>query len=441
MNFTIKKTFALLVMAIALLVTSCKKSDDGSDTEIPKDSDRWLTLAGALMQTESGDGNGGTMVYSVHPAEAADPNHEINVFDQGEHVKSNRTARLQASKDGKYLYNIQYTGADGGVFNKYEVLGGKNFLEVGSSINTAPYVGTSPRWTKVSEKYGVAVNVKDIVNVFEGEGEQAIFKGLKGTAVILVLDLENPRIVGTTEFEVALDAEEQLLGYHLYRLDAPVLNSTGDRLLIGTWMRKYVPGSTNVDASAPRLGTKTLIVDFPTLNNATIITSERSTGDNSGYRSPMSYLAEDGSIYQATHRELSGTGGSKIIRITPSMQYDANYELSLDQLLGVQNSYIETWKYVGDGIGMVIYSVDGNGGYLAMVDVRNKTITKIDLPNEDMLDFGQYQSIALHGDEVYVVVTPVSLNGNIYIVNRKTGAVKVGAKLINKTGNRYIGIY
>lgn len=428
-------------MIAALGITGCSKSNDGPDSTDPDQSDRWITLAGALMQTEPGDGNAGTMVYSIKPADAKNPEFSVNVFDQGEHVKSNRTARLQASSDGKFLYNIQYTGADGGVFNKYSVDGGSNFSEVGSAVNTAPYVGTSPRWVKVSEKVGVAVNVKDIVNVFDGEGEQAIFKGIKGTAVVLAIDLENPRIVGTKEFELALSPEEQAQGYHIFRLDAPVLNKAGDKLMIGTWMRKYIPGTTTTDGTSPRLGTKTVIVDYPSLENPRIITSTVATGDNSGYRSPMSFVADDNNIYQATHRELLGAGGSHIIRINQNNEFDNGYEFSLDAALGVTDSYIESWRYAGNGIGYVIYNVGGQGGYIARVDLNQRKATKMTLPNEQNLDFGQYQGIAVDGDFVYIAVTGVSLDGNIYIFNSKTGEMSVGARLINKAGNRYIGVY
>src|SRR5690606_39999597 len=48
---------------------------------------------------------------------------------------------------------------------------------------------------------------------------------------------------------------------------------------------------------------------------------------------------------------------------------------SLDQALGVQDSYIETWKYAGDGIGFVVYSIVNNagertGGHIARIDLN-----------------------------------------------------------------------
>lgn len=443
-NFLKTVFFGTAIVAFAAI--GCSKDDEeGVGPETPIDDDRWVTVAGALMQTDPGDGNGGTMVYTVSRKDAVDPTVSINVFDNGVDVKSNRTARLQASNDGNYLYNIQYTGADGGVFNKYLVKGGKTLEEVGSAVNTAPYVGTSPRWAKVSEKAGVAVNVKDIVNVFDGEGNSATFKGVKGTAVVLVVDLENPAITGTKEFELALSEEEQLQGYHIWRLDAPVLNKSGDKLYIGTWMRKYAPGTTTTDGSAPRLGTKTLVVDYPSLENAKIINSTVATGDNSGYRSPMSHVATDGNVYQATHRELAGTGGSHILKINQNNEYDNAYKFSLDAALGVTDSYIESWRYAGNGIGYVIYSLNVNGsrqgGYIAQVDLTNRTAKKITIPAESTMDYGQYQGIAVVGDEVFIAVTEVSKDGNLYVFNSKTGEITVGAKLINKAGNRYIGVY
>lgn len=429
----------------AMTATGCKK-ENGGEERPTSDPDRLITLSGALMQTNPGDGNGGTMVYSISAEEANDPAFSVNVFDNGTHVKSSRTARLQASEDGKFLYNIQYTGADGGIFNKYSVDGGNKFTEVGSSVNTAPYVGTSPRWAKVAEGVGAAVDVTAITNIFEGTGATAVYKGTRGTARIVVLDLQNPRITATKDFEIPLTPQEEAQGYHIFRLDAPVLNKAGNKLLIGTWMRKYQPGTTTADGSAPRLGTKTVVIDYPSLENPKIISSTVATGDNSGYRSPMTYVAEDGTIYQATHRELAGTGGSHILKINPAThEYDNSYTFNLDAALGVTDSYIESWRYAGNGIGYVIYSLTVNGsrtgGYIARVDLNSRTAIKQNIGNEANLDFGQYQGIARNGDEIYIAVTGVGADGNIYIFNSRTGAMTKGAKLVNKAGNRYIGVY
>jgi hypothetical protein len=451
------KIFTMMMCGAAaalLSLNSCKKDNDPAEEGLQ--ADRWITLSGALMADEPGDGDGGTMVYSLSAADAKNPALSVNVFDNGMHVKSSRTARLQASADGKFLYNIQYTGDDGGNFNKYLVKGGKNFTTEGPEVQTKDYVTTSPRWVKAAEGIGVAVNVSAVTNVYDGISPNFNFKYRRGTASILSLDLNNPKIIATNTFPLALSAAEEAAGYHIGRMDAPVINKAGDKVYIGTQVSKVYPdrftiGTNGIPSftsdNTVRGGAKTLILDYPSLKNPKLITSTQATGNTNGYRSTMLYVGTDNNIYQASHGEGYGKGGSKIIRINASTnEYDNTYVFSLDQALGLSNTYIETWRYVGDGIGYVIYSLVNSagsrvGGYIARVDLNAKTASKFNIPNEATMSFNQYQNIALYGDDVMIAVTPVSTDGNIYIFNRKTGGMSVGAILVNKPGNRYIGVY
>src|SRR5690606_7410877 len=106
------KCLKFAILATGLIFTSCTNEVDGPK-EGTDDDIRWITVSGALMDAEPGDGNAGTMVFSMKPEEAKSPAFAVDVFANGQHVKSSRTARLQASADGKYLYNIQYTADDG----------------------------------------------------------------------------------------------------------------------------------------------------------------------------------------------------------------------------------------------------------------------------------------------------------------------------------------
>lgn len=111
--------------------------------------------------------------------------------------------------------------------------------------------------------------------------------------------------------------------------------------------------------------------------------------------------------------------------------------------MGLKDTYIESWKYAGDGIGFVLFSLSGEetGGYIARVNLNNKTARKYVLPNEDMLDFRQTQNISQYGEEVFVAVAPTGQNGNVYVFNKNSGEMTQGATLINQPGNRYIGVY
>ncbi|WP_028523044.1 hypothetical protein [Runella limosa] len=424
----------------AFTITSCENAGSGTVEPDETSKERWITVAGALMGTTAGDGNGGTMVYSVSKADAKNPNISIGVYDNGFPVKSTRTARLQASEDGTTLFNIAYSGDNGGEFARYKVNGSGSYTQEDVTVNISQYATTTPRWSKLfdGDKTGIAVNVASIV-ANNATDKTKPFAYYRGTATVLALDLQKVLINGYKQYEIPLSAEEELKGHTIFRLDAPVLNKAQNKLIIGTWMRKYNPATGAIESTFDRLGSKSVVVDYPSLENPKVITSTVSNGDNSGYRSPNAFVSEDGNIYQATQRDSKG---SHILRINQNNEYDNSYVFSLDAALGVKGSYVDSWKYAGNGIAYVLYTHEGTTqGYIARVDLTAKTATKVNIEYDADLNFGQYQGILVSGDEVYVAVTPTGKDGNIYIFNSKTGAVTKGAKLLNKAGNHYIGIF
>src|SRR5690606_5787588 len=183
------------------------------------------------------------------------------------------------------------------------------FSEFGQKASIAEYAGTAPRWAKLfdGDKTGVAVSVEKPT---PNEGDYAY---TRGEATIVALDLQNAVIRNYEKYELPLTEEEEAQGYHIFRLDSPVLNGAKDKLIIGTWMGKTDPETDESDTNPfNRLGAKSIVVDYPSLENPKIITSENAHGDTSGYRSFNSFLADDGNIYQATQRDEIG---SKILRI------------------------------------------------------------------------------------------------------------------------------
>jgi hypothetical protein len=426
------RNFLLCTSVVAAFtVTSCDNSSSGTVEPDETSKERWITVAGALMGTTPGDGNGGTMVYSVSKADAKNPNISISAYDNGFPVKSTRTARLQSSEDGATLFNIAYSGDNGGA---------GSFSQEDVTVNISQYATTTPRWAKLydGDKTGIAVNVASIA-ANNATDKTKPFAYYRGTATVLALDLQKVLINGYKQYQLPLSAEEELQGHTIFRLDAPVLNKAQNKLILGTWMRKYNPATGAIESTFDHLGSKSVVVDYPSLENPKIITSTVSQGDNSGYRSPTAYVTEDGTIYQATQRDSKG---SHILKINTNNEYDNAYVFSLDAALGVKGTYVDSWKYAGNGIGYVLYTHDGTTqGYIARVDLNAKTATKVNIEYDADLNFGQYQGILVSGDEVYVAVTPTGKDGNIYIFNSKTGAVTKGAKLVNKAGNHYIGIF
>lgn len=442
-----KNTFKLFTSGLLLgalaLTTSCSSDDNNNNNAEPVNpitDGRWITVAGALMQTDPGDGNGGTRVYAISKENAIDPNFSVNVYDQGVAVQSNRTARLQSSVDGSTLFNITYTGANGGEFMTYKVNGGNKFAESQAKVNISQYAGTSPRWVKLfdGDKTGVAVNVAaPVVNT----NADKTYKYTRGTATVLSLDMQQTLISAFKQYEIPLSPEEEAQGHHIFRLDAPTLNKAGNKLIIGTWMRKTDPATGQNASSFTRLGSKSVVVDYPSLTNPKVITSTVGFGDTSGYRSFNSFVATDGNIYQATQRDTQK--GSYILKINQNNEYDNSYVFSLDSALGVKGSYIDAWRYVGNGIAYAVYTFEGTEqGYVARLDLNAKTAQKVEGIDYDAdLDFGQYQGFVVDGNNFYIAVTPVGKDGNIYVIDIPSGKVTKGAKLVNKPGNHYIGVF
>ncbi|SFB11371.1 hypothetical protein [Algoriphagus aquimarinus] len=443
-----KKQFLNFLTLSALMGTivlsSCSDDNGGDPIEPPvEQEDRFITVAGALMADNPGDGNGGTMVYSVSIEEAKDPETQISVYTEGFGVKSNRTARLQSSEDGSTLFNIAYTGDNGGEFSKYTVNGGDSFVQSDVSVNISQYAGTSPRWLKLNDgdKTGIALNMANIAanNAPAGNTPDAAFAYYRGVATVLALDLQESLIRSYVQYEIPLTEEEEAEGHTIFRLDGSVLNKAGDKLIIGTWMRKYNVATGETEGDYERLGSKSVVVDYPSFANPSVINSTVGHGDNSGYRSHYSYLGDDGNIYQATERDPAG---SYILRINQSNVYDDSYVFSLNHALGLSGVTIEAWQYAQDGKAFALISHDGaENGFVVWMDLDARTASIVDMPYDADLEFNQYQGFVVDGIDVYMAVTPVGKDGNIYILNSNTGVATKGATLVNQPGNHYIGIF
>lgn len=468
MNSRFIKT-ALFGSALAVAaLTSCKKGGGSGDVPV-SGPDTWerkyVTLTAAFPDAEGTAGNGGTMAFAITPAQAADQNFEVNVFTNGYALRSQRTARVQGSINGNFLYNIQYTGTDGGIFNKYKVEGGKNFVDTREEVNTEPILGTSPRWVVAAEGVGVGVYASSVIQA-SGAGAGANFVDVKSTAKIAVIDLNDPQVKRQTEFTIPFTEAQTKDGYQIGRIDVPVLNAAKTKIFIGcnlTRTDKTKPSTVNTSGNQTwstatnELGTATLVVDYPSLTNPKLIYSTNSRVNNHSYRTMTQYVANDGNVYQAT-----ATSGSQFLRILGTTnEYDDTYNFDLKTALNsTSNVTIRAWRYIKDGVGLVLYNQTGvNGGFIALVDLTAKTATKLTTENEGDIGFsgrsantatgvtaitgtfGQFQNIGVIGDNFYVPMTPNGTDGNLYIINYKTKEVKKGAKLKNQSGSFYLGAY
>ncbi|PQJ69099.1 hypothetical protein [Polaribacter butkevichii] len=448
--FTNPKALAFILAFGAL--TAC--SDDINDDTVtpnPIEDTRWITVAGAKMGDNPGDGNGGTLIYAVTSEDAKDPTVSINPFENGFIAPSNRTARLQSSEDGSTIFNISYAGDTGGNYTKYTVEGGQTFTPTGSEVSIAPYVGTAPRWIKLfdGDQTGSAVYVSTEHQVDDNgtpdDATDDTYNYTEAKIGVVTLDLVNSSINEFKEHVVRLSAEEEAKGYYISRIDMPTLNKAGDKLYIGARLSKVDPATVENDSGYEILGSKTIVLDYPSLLNPTVITSTLGHGNTNGYRS-INAFEYGGSVYQANQ---SDPEGSYILKIGADNEYDNSYNFNLNDALGIEGAYILAWRPAANGKAVVAYRHNGSQdglagaqGFFALVDLNAKTATKIDaIPYDPDFYLFQYQGFVVDGTEIYVTQAPVGKNGNIYVIDTETGVVTKGAELVNAEGSHFIGAF
>ena len=464
MKRTLAKQLLLGSTIILSTMVSCKKDNGpGGEQDGASGPDVWerkyITLTASFPDETGRAGDGGTLAYSLTTAEAIDPNKTINIYAEGFGLRSERTARVQASKNGNFLYNIQYTGVNGGVFNKYRVNGGSSFEETGEEVNTSPLLGTSPRWVKAAEGLGVGVSISGAsapIDAVKAEAGTQTYEYVRGTVSIAHIDLNDPSVPNSAEFLFPFSDEEKAAGYSVGRIDVPVLNAAKNKLYIGCAVSKVDPNkppvktvnSSNgtitwnwVNDAANVAGTVTLVVDYPSLTNPKLIWSTKSKYGNNSYRTMSQYVGDDGHVYQSTG--VNTTSYPHILRIDKNTNaYDNSYLFDLSQALGISEvAGIKAWTYISAGKAFVLYDKNKSGGYLALIDLNAGTATPIANDYEATLSFSQYQNVVVAGDHVYVPLTPMGQAGRLYVVNWRTGAVTKGAVLTGQAGSSYIGAY
>ena len=267
----------------------------------------------------------------------------------------------------------------------------------------------------------------------------------EATMGVLTLDLENSQINEFQEHSIVLSAEEEANGYYISRIDMPVLNEAGDKLYIGARLSKVDPATAERDSDYEILGSKTIVLDYPSLLNPSVITSTVGHGNTNGYRSINAFLY-NGSVYQANQGDPEG---SHILKIDADNEYDDTYDFNLDEALGVEGAYILAWRPAANGKAVLAYRHNGSAegvagaqGFFALVDLEAQTAQQIsEIPYDPDFYLFQYQGFAVDGTEIYVTQAPVGENGNIYVIDTETGDVTKGAELINVEGSHFIGTF
>ncbi len=433
MNKNGRKGLLITAACVVALATGCTK-DDNAGPDVPVETrDFQLSFA-------SGSGSiSGTYLQGLSDISTG----AISFTNKGYLMSTARTSRIFPSDDGKTIYSLTYTV---GEIDKFTYNGGDNYTKIATFDASVPLGATAVRLTKLNDN---AASVHYIRSTAEYAGaNNTEYQKHKITASLGILDLEAMNF-GTNfnkDIDVVLPGTLAQEGYNITRIDAPVVS--GNKIYYGAAVSKFDPVTgTNQETDK----TFTLVLDYPSLANATVITRDDIVGSTNGYRTPTQHTNEAGEILQM----VSANGETYIVKIVNG-QY-TSFKFGLHEKLSRETSS-NGFFYAGNGICYMPYekigedqvqigvNPDGEPTYssawgLARIDLNNGTA--IDLNTPAGLWLQQYQSSVVRDGKFYIALSPVGVQGNIYIfdVNSTSKDGVQGAAITSGADQYYIGIY
>lgn len=452
-KWSIQNIVALSMLSIFAMATSCSSDDPTAPEEKQENTEGRDKFTLALSASPTGE----TKVYTQALTDVSS-GITVSYDGKGFEMPSTRTARIFASNDGKSLFNLDYGG---GRIYKFSVDGGESYSQKFEK-NVEFAMGTAyPRWTKASEE-SASIHYASGSNAVRVFDETDATKYIRSDVPLRIMSvgLDNLSFGSIEEITIPvsdtdlqpytmnIDGTDYDIYNYVGRVDAPVI--AGNKIYYGMSKSAYNPANPCSGRGCPRAiyrNVETLVLDYPSLTNPKIISTDIAKGATNGYRTPVSHVDESGDVYQVISVP-NNTYDTHILKISNG-DYDDSYNFNISDLLGFHVS-TNGWFYAGNGIGYVPYAnTDESDNWfsdsvwgVARVDIYNKTVTDLNVP--DNLWLTQYQSAVVKDGKFYMAITPSGKDGNVYIFDTTStdpNGFEVGATLKNLAEGTYIGIY
>lgn len=422
----------------ALGISSCSK-DNGGDTPEPARHTNDFHVAFA-----NGTGtNSATLVQGVSDLGAGTVS-----SSKGYRLESSRTARIFSSKDGKYIWSLNYTV---GTIERLVYNGSDSYSKEVTLDASIPLGTKTVRLTKLNEQYA---SVHYIDAKAEVDEATKVYKGHKHKLSIGILDLNTMQLRSNFIKAKEITLPEAYKGYSITRIDAPVLSN--GKLYYGC-AAALVNQAKPTDRGLPTDKAFTLVVDFNTLSEVSLVATDKVRGTTNGYRTPTQHIAEDGSIYQlVSGAQANGKTEAHIAKLQNGVYTD--YDFNLSELLS-KDTRSNGFFYAGNGIAYIPYEdlstakkvigTDPNGRAtssamwkVARVNLNTKQAIDLEVPEDLWLE--QYQNAVVRNGVFHIALSPIGKEGNIYMFDVASTSAKgrLGAKLMGTGAEQYfIGIY
>ncbi|MEP5256084.1 MAG: hypothetical protein ABJQ39_13565 [Winogradskyella arenosi] len=420
--------------ALSLSTFSCSEDDTASATSSETSDYRPYHLVIGSSPT----GESETYAQGATVEELNDPNKTFTFNGYGQEIPSTRTARLYTSNDGETVYNLNYGGGD---IAKYDFIGGQTYnLQLTTDVQAV--MGTAyPRWTKIDDNYAMIHNVTTEHIYEDPDDETSPYIKTVATVTLARVELSSMTVVENNSFEYPYNEAESNAGIYTFRIDAPVV--TNGKLYYGV-AKSFYDALTGENGDMVYDHVETLVVDYPSLENETIISSTLAQGSTNGYRTPVAHKDEIGDTYQ-----LVTSGDVSIMKISNGAYDEAYGKFDIQALLGHNAEANTGWFYVGNGIGYVpVLNTDegdseSSNWDVVRVDIYNKTAVTMNIPLD--LWLRQYQWASVIDGKLYMALASLGGEGKVYIFDPSSTSADgytTGATLqTGTTDASYIGLF
>lgn len=435
----------MAILAVTLGITGCSKD---SDQPVEKPQETSEPVFNLMYRVA---GTGALADWSIQPFnEAGLKQGNITFNNKGFNLANERTHEMYSTDNGKTIYVFSSMTR---IITKYQATGDDKLYKEVDKIDATPIVGNAfANWKVIDDKNALVY----VVSVEHQKDRKNEYTKSVSTLKIGKINLETFSADLRDVKSITLPdepANPEIPNIYIAGVEHPVVRD--GKVYFGVRKVGYdptKPGRSATISKESAFNTTTLVLDYPSMNNPTTLTSTVGKGSStypSVFYGPSYVKTESNDIYHITPMRGS------IYKISNG-QYDNSYELDLKTVLGENEGiYVSGMYYASSNIAYIAYApaskvLEGGLIYkegkavwnIARVDLRAKTAIKMNVASDLWLTF--HQSARFHNGKLYMALCPMTGNGNIYIFDptkADANGFEKGAVLQSAGGAIYLGIF
>ncbi|PWJ43224.1 DUF4374 domain-containing protein [Sediminitomix flava] len=412
-----KTNFKLLGLSAMISVMGLMSCEDKNDTDSENPS---TENPNTELFTVAAEVSGEPKSYYMATAEDLTTG-ELTFQGNGTEIGGGVSARVVG--ENGYIYVLNYGT---GFITQFIVQDNGEHKQI-SEIDVSGHVGTHPRIRLVD----------DLLLLYYPELDANDGKYKLSVVSVSIPDL---KIVASVEnITIPTTPQSAAENAYIYRVDSPTI--LDGKIYFGAARR-----IDDVDDELRASGLETVVLNYPEMDEISVIHHEGYAGHTYGYRAPSMYKV-DGYVYQLNGTTRFGFNTDKtpasqtVITRMKDGKYDEEYVFNLNAELSDDISAVG-WFAVGNGIGYVpvMHGENNEDWSVARIDLKSNTAVELNVPHSNLFS---YQNGVTDNGYFYMAISPGTADSWVYefdINSTSPDAFSQGLELDG--GNVFIqGIY